>query len=314
MAYTTENVYSTLNGNPPTAGQSLFQFTFPYIKRADVFVSLDGVTLAKTAYSFANDTTLQLDATTAATVTTSTVVRLFRTTSLEELNAEFFSGSAIRATDLNDNFNQALFVTQEVSDRFVDVNSASFANNVSFNGNRIIDLGDGVDPTDAVTKQQLDATENYNDSQLAQSVTDATTQATNAATSATTAAGHAAAALASQTAAANSATNAASANTSALGHANDAAASAAAAANFASESTFYGAKRATTNGNRVVLRIDYTEASNTTNVYDPLDYKYKGTNTAILTTNGLLHKSGANVGEPKFAFQSSGHVYIQLHD
>ena len=167
MAYTTENIFSTLNGNPPTAGQSLFSFTFPYIQRADVSVSLNGTTLAKTAYSFANDTTLQLDAATAATVTTSTVVRLFRETSLEELNAEFFSGSAIRATDLNDNFNQALFVTQEVSDRFVDVNSASFANNVSFQGNRIIDLGDGIDPTDAVTKQQLDATQNYNDAQLA---------------------------------------------------------------------------------------------------------------------------------------------------
>lgn len=314
MAYTTENVYSTLNGNPPTAGQSLFQFTFPYIKRADVFVSLDGTTIAKTAYSFANDTTLQLDATTAATITTSTVVRLFRTTSLEELNAEFFSGSAIRATDLNDNFNQALFVTQEVSDRFVDVNSASFANNVSFNGNRIIDLGDGVDPTDAVTKQQLDATENYNDAQLAAQVTAAEA--------------HKDAAEQAEQDAIAAAAQATTDRNGALAHRNDAQdaevaaelardqaqAAAAAAANFASESTFYGAKRATTTGNRVVLRIDYTEASNTTNVYDPLDYKYKGTNTAILTTNGLLHKSGANVGEPKFAFQSSGHVYIQLHD
>lgn len=314
MAYTTENVYSTLNGNPPTAGQSLFGFTFPYIKRADVFVSLNGTTLAKTAYSFANDTTLQLDATTAATITTSTVVRLFRTTSLEELNAEFFSGSAIRATDLNDNFNQALFVTQEVSDRFVDVNSASFANNVSFNGNRIIDLGDGVDPTDAVTKQQLDATENYNDSQLAAQVSAAASHATTAQAGASAANNSAAAASGHSTNAQTSANSAANSAIAAANSATSAQASAAAAANFASESTFYGAKRATTTGNRIVLRLDYTEASNTTNVYDPLDYKYKGTNTAILTTNGLLHKSGANVGEPKFAFQSSGHVYIQLHD
>ena len=180
MAYTTENVYSTLNGNPPSAGQSTYSFTFPYIEREDVTVSLDGTTLATTAYSFANDTTIQLDSTTAGTITTSTKVRIFRDTSLDGLNAEFFSGSAIRATDLNDNFNQTLFVTQEVSDRFVDVNNAAFSNDISMAGNKITNLGPGVAGTDAVNKDQLDASQTFNNTQLTSAVANATTQANNA--------------------------------------------------------------------------------------------------------------------------------------
>ena len=320
MAYTTENLFSTANGNPPTAGQSLFSFTFPYLQRTEIAVSIDGSRLATTAYSFANDTTIQLDSTTAATITTASAVRLFRETNLEELKAEFFAGSAIRATDLNDNFNQALFVTQEVNDRYVDANNPTFAADVSLGGYKVVNLGDGVAATDAVNKGQLDATQNANDAALATAVTNAQTAQAAAETAKTGA----------ETAATNANTSATTAGnhvTTAEGHADDAAASAAqasafagAAANFAADPVFFGIRRNVANG-RTVLRVDYSEATNTTNVYDPLDYNYKGKSTSMIATNGMLHTSGSNVGEPKIAFatatdasRTSGHVYIQLHN
>lgn len=306
MAYTTENVYSTLNGNPPSAGQSTYSFTFPYIEREDVKVSLNGTTLATTAYSFANDTTIQLDSTTAGTVTTSTKVRVFRDTSLDGLNAEFFSGSAIRATDLNDNFNQTLFVTQEVSDRFVDINNASFSNDLSMAGNKIINLGPGTASTDAVNKAQLDASQTYNNTQLTSAVTNATTQATNAAASATAAASHASSAQGYANQAAASVTASGNSATASATSATAAAASASLAATFSAETIFYGFKRDA----NAMLELYYSNPQSST-VYPVKDYEYKGGSQWIIGNDDLLYTSGANVGKPKFFFNSNGHLILE---
>jgi len=306
MAYTTENVYSTLNGNPPSAGQSTYSFTFPYIEREDVKVSLNGTTLATTAYSFANDTTIQLDSTTAGTVTTTTKVRIFRDTSLDGLNAEFFSGSAIRATDLNDNFNQTLFVTQEVSDRFVDVNNAAFSNDISMAGNKITNLGPGVAGTDAVNKDQLDASQNFNSTQLTSAVTNATTQATASATSATASAASATSALGYANQAAASATAAGNSATASATSATAAAASASLAATFSAETIFYGFKRDA----NAMLELYYSNPQSST-VYPVKDYEYKGGSQWIIGNDDLLYSSGANVGKPKFFFNSNGHLILE---
>ena len=305
MAYTTENVFSTINGNPPSAGQSTYSFTFPYIEREDVKVSLDGTTLATTKYSFANDTTIQLDSTTAGTVTTSTKVRIFRDTSLDGLNAEFFSGSAIRATDLNDNLNQTLFVTQEVSDRFVDINNASFSNNLSMGNNKITDLGPGTAGTDAVNKNQLDASQTYNDQQLVSKVTDATTQANNAASSAQQAVTAASGALGFKNQAQGSAGLAQGYASQAQSSAAAAAASATTAAQFAGKTIFYGFKR-DANSN---LELYYSSPVSST-VYETKDYEYKGGSQWYIGANDILHTTGANVGQPKIAFNSNGHLIL----
>lgn len=306
MAYTTENVYSTLNGNPPSAGQSTYSFTFPYIEREDVKVSLNGTTLATTAYSFANDTTIQLDSTTAGTVTTSTKVRIFRDTSLDGLNAEFFSGSAIRATDLNDNFNQTLFVTQEVSDRFVDVNNAAFSNDISMAGNKITNLGPGVAGTDAVNKDQLDASQTYNNTQLTSAVSNATTQANNAASSAATALSYQQGAATAQAQANIAAGAAAASATTATTQATAAAASATLAAQFTAETIFYGFKRDA----NAMLELYYSNPQSST-VYPVKDYEYKGGSQWIIGNDDLLYTSGANVGKPKFFFNSNGHLILE---
>ena len=87
----------------------LFSFTFEYIEATDIEVSIDNVTIATTEYSLANSTTIEF--TTAPA--NGTAVRIYRNTTVNEPKATFFPGSAIRAQDLNDNFEQILFVTQE---------------------------------------------------------------------------------------------------------------------------------------------------------------------------------------------------------
>jgi len=98
---TTKTTY-TANGT-----NRLFAFTFPYFFPADIKVQLNGVNT--TAYTFANATTIEMNAAPAAGVK----VSIYRDTNSDQMNSEFYPGSAIRAQDLNDNYNQVLYVVQE---------------------------------------------------------------------------------------------------------------------------------------------------------------------------------------------------------
>ena len=98
---TTQNTYT---GNGSTTNYS---FTFEYLKQADVKVTLD--TAATTAFTFANATTLSFTTAPANGV----AIRIFRDTPSDTLSSTFFPGSAIKAEDLNENFTQNLYVTQE---------------------------------------------------------------------------------------------------------------------------------------------------------------------------------------------------------
>ena len=95
---------NTFTGNGSTTNYS---FTFEYLEQDEVKVELDGV--ASTAFTFANATTLSFTTAPGNGV----VIRIFRNTDSDTLKATFFPGSAIKAEDLNDNFTQNLFVTQE---------------------------------------------------------------------------------------------------------------------------------------------------------------------------------------------------------
>jgi len=104
----TEKIFLPI-GDPggPTSGTTQFNFQFEYANQTDVKVSLDGVDTI--AYTFANATTIQLNTAPADGV----VVRIYRVTDNDNVRAEFYPGSAIRAQDLNNNFEQILYVTQE---------------------------------------------------------------------------------------------------------------------------------------------------------------------------------------------------------
>ena len=86
-------------------------FTFPYLKTSDIKVSLDGV--ETTAFTLPSATTIQLN----SVPPQNTIIRIFRETSVDNLTATFYAGSAIKSEDLNDNFTQNLYKTQEVGAR-----------------------------------------------------------------------------------------------------------------------------------------------------------------------------------------------------
>ena len=92
---------------------TLYSFTFPYLEPSDVRVSVDGTDLVRTTeYTFANATTIEM--TTAPIV--GAEIQIYRVTDSTDLKWVFFPGSSIRASDLNDNFTQNLYVTQEAED------------------------------------------------------------------------------------------------------------------------------------------------------------------------------------------------------
>ncbi len=109
---TTQNTYT---GNGSTTNYS---FTFEYLKQSDVKVTLD--TVATTAFTFANATTLSFTSAPANNV----AIRIFRDTAIDTLSSTFFPGSAIKAEDLNQNFTQSLYVTQE-SETAVDISDTT---------------------------------------------------------------------------------------------------------------------------------------------------------------------------------------------
>ena len=109
----TQNTY-TGNGS-----NTNFSITFEYLKQADVKASIDGT--ATTAFTLSNATTLSFNTAPA----NGAAVRIFRDTDISSLKATFFPGSAIKAEDLNDNFTQNNFATQETDNDVVTANTTA---------------------------------------------------------------------------------------------------------------------------------------------------------------------------------------------
>ena len=88
----------------------LFSLSFPYIDFADVNVTVNEVPLTiLTEWIFTTGSTIQILTVPAV----GDKIFIYRKTSDDFLKSSFFPGSAIRAKDLNDNFNQGLYIAQE---------------------------------------------------------------------------------------------------------------------------------------------------------------------------------------------------------
>ena len=120
----------TYTGNGSTTD---YAFTFPYLDKTDVQVKLNAATQATTAYSFANATTIRF----ATAPSSGDTVIIFRNTNNDAKKGTFFAGSAIKAEDLNDNFDQILYVAQEV-----DNNAMSTLGTAQMQGD--IEMGKGM--------------------------------------------------------------------------------------------------------------------------------------------------------------------------
>ena len=97
-------IQNTYTGNNSTVD---YAFTFPYLKTTDIKVSLDATDT--TAYTLHNATTVRFNSAPG----TGVAIRIYRKTNSDNLAATFYPGSAIKSSDLNDNYTQNLYVTQE---------------------------------------------------------------------------------------------------------------------------------------------------------------------------------------------------------
>lgn len=97
----TQNTYT---GNGSTTNYS---FTFPYIQTSDIKASINGT--VTTAFTLANATTISFNTAPAD----GAAIRIYRETADTTPIATFNPGSAIRSQDLNDNYTQILYISQE---------------------------------------------------------------------------------------------------------------------------------------------------------------------------------------------------------
>ena len=119
---TTSNTY-TGNGS-----NKLFSITFPYLDTTDINVYLNGtLQTVTTQYTFANATTVEFVAAPANGAT----VLLDRSTDDTALAATFFAGSSIKAADLNENFDQVLYIAQETTNSAANQSTAGLQTQIT---------------------------------------------------------------------------------------------------------------------------------------------------------------------------------------
>ncbi len=241
---TTSNSFT---GNGSTVD---FAFTFPYQNTTDIKVSVDEVVQSLTThYTLHNATTIRFGAAPAS----GKAIKIYRDTASASLAATFYPGSAIRSGDLNDNFTQNLYVTQEAE------NDAA----TSLTNSRVLESGAYVS---AITK-----------------ATTAVTTANTASTTATTASNNA-------TTAVNTANTASTNASNAVSTANTASTNATNAVNTANTASS-NATSATTTANAADTKADTavatanTASTNATNAVSTANTANSTASTANSTAN-----------------------------
>ena len=152
---------NTFTGNGSNLGP--FSFTFKWLEPTDIKVTVGGV--LKTAGTHYNLQSLnyttkdggQVLFTAGNAPADNATIRVYRDTNDSALSATFFSGSAIRAQDLNDNFTQNLYVTQEVNNNAVDISGLNpMAGNLDLNSFKAINSATPTSGSDLANKTYVD--------------------------------------------------------------------------------------------------------------------------------------------------------------
>jgi len=278
----TQNTYT---GDGTTV---LFSFTFPYLETTDIKVSLNGT--VTTAYTLANATTIQFNTAPA----NGAAIRIYRETDDAALAATFYPGSAIRSNDLNENFTQNLYVTQESSNNAATATST--ANTALTNANTAISTANGAVSTANTASSAASAavaTANTASSNASAAVSTANTASTNATAAVNTAnaasatANSAAADAATAISTANGAVSTANAATATANTASGAASAAVSTANTASTNASNAVATAnsasTTAGNAVTTANSAVSTANSAT---------STANTALSTANAAASAVG----------------------
>ena len=85
-----------------------YSVSFPYLKEADVKVTLNHV--LTTAYTFQNASTLRFTTAPASGV----AIRIYRDTDVDAARYVLAAGSAVKSGELNENYDQLLYADQEM--------------------------------------------------------------------------------------------------------------------------------------------------------------------------------------------------------
>ena len=258
----TENLYT---GNGSTV---LYSFTFPYLETTDIKVSVNGTNT--NAYTLANATTVQFNTAPAS----SAAIRIYRQTDDTALPATFYSGSAIRANDLNDDFTQNLYVTQESSNSASTANTT--ANTALTNSNTAISTANS-----AVSTAN---TASSNASAAVSTANTANTNASAAVSTANTASSNASAAVSTANTASSNASTALSTANTALSTANTASTNASAAVTTANT--------ASTNASNAVSTAN-TASTNASAAVSTANTASSNASTAVSTANTALSTANA---------------------
>jgi hypothetical protein len=276
---TTQNTYT---GNGSTV---LYSFTFPYLATTDIKVSVNGTNT--TAYTLANATTVQFTAAPA----NGAAIRIFRVTDDATLAATFYPGSSIRSQDLNENFTQNLYVTQESNrDATTATSTAEGAVTTANTALSNSTAATSTANTASTNASAAVATANTASSNASSAVSTANTASTNASTALSTA----------NTAATNAATALSTANT-ALSTANSASSNATAAvatsntASTNSSSAVSTANTASTNASSAVTTAN-TASTNASTALSTANTAIGTANAAAsAVANAILYDTVANV-------------------
>ena len=268
---TTSNTY-TGNGS-----NKLFSITFPYLETTDVDVYLNGtLQTITTQYTFANATTVEFVTAPANGAT----ILLDRSTDDTDLQATFFPGSAIKAADLNLDFDQVLYIAQETANEAATATST--AATATTTANTALSQSSAAVSTANTASSNASAavsTANTASTNASNAVTTANTASSNASTAVTTAN---AAVVTANTASSNasaavSTANTASSNASAaVSTANTASSNATAAVSTANTASTNASNAVTTANNAVTTANNAVTTANSAQT---------AANNAVVTSN-----------------------------
>lgn len=143
MALSTQSV--TSNGT-----LVLLDLSIDYITRDEISVFFDSLPAPSASWAWVGNTEKKI--TFSPAVASGVRVLVKRTTNISKLRHEFSLGAAFISRTLDEDLKQVLHIAQEASE-------ANFSGNffvpINMHGNRLTEVGAGVDPSDAATVGQL---------------------------------------------------------------------------------------------------------------------------------------------------------------
>lgn len=132
------------------AGQTSVPFNFDYLATSEIKVKVNDV--ETTAWSLSSPNVVALD----TALSGGEIIEIERVTNLTTRAVDFASGAVLTEEDLDLSAQQVFNAAQEALDSTEKNLSETFNGQYDAKNKRIVNIADGVDPQDAITKAQLE--------------------------------------------------------------------------------------------------------------------------------------------------------------